>query len=41
MVHGDVATRVRVALEEREVDHPEEAILVPRHPAQPFPEPEA
>src|SRR5437879_9667742 len=41
MVHGDVAARVRIALEEREVDHPEEAILAARHAAEPLPEPEA
>src|SRR5439155_10714283 len=38
MMDGDVAVRIAVALEEREVDDPEEAVLARRQPAQPFPE---
>src|SRR5206468_1473237 len=38
VMDGDVAIRLGVALEEREVDDPEEAILAHRQPSQPFAE---
>src|SRR5207244_3421997 len=41
VMDGDVAIRLGVALEEREVEDPEEAVLPCRHPSQPFAELEA
>src|SRR5207253_4251975 len=41
VMDGGVAIRVRVALEEREVDDPEKAVLALRHPSEPLAELEA